>query len=375
LCSQKHTSHNLLEYFTMTIDVAILGATGAVGQRFIQLLENHPWFRVAEVVASERSSHKTYAEATTWVLTGSIPTAVAGLTVKPLDADLTSRVVFSALPTDAAKEVEPRLASKGHFVFSNASTYRMASDIPILLPEINAEHAKLVEVQQKNRGWSGAIVTNSNCTAAPLVMALKPLLVFEPTLLHVVSMQAVSGAGYPGVASLDILDNVVPFIKNEEDKLNSEPRKMLGSFRNGQIEELEIKVSAACNRVPVLDSHLICVMAQFAQQPTIEEIIEAWDTFQAPDPVPTLPSAPAKPLVYTAAADRPQPRRDREAGAGMTTTIGRLRPDEAFGGVQFIALSHNTIRGAAGCSILNAELLVAEGYIDEPTAALTAVLA
>ncbi len=347
----------------MPIEVAILGATGAVGQRFIQLLENHPWFKVAEVVASERSSAKTYAEATNWILTGSIPKSVANLIVKPLDATLTSPIVFSALPSNIGAEVEIRLAAAGHTVCSNASTYRMADDVPILMPEVNGDHLQILERQRAERGWKGALVTNSNCTAAPVVMALAPLRQFQPTALHLVSMQAVSGAGYPGVASLDIMDNVIPFIGGEEEKLKIEPAKMLGAFSHGKIHPFEMTVSAACNRVPVLDSHLVCVSAQFAEKPSLEDIYEAWENFQGADPIPSLPSAPTPPLVVTREKDRPQPRRDRDAGNGMATVVGRLRPCDLLD-VQFIALAHNTIRGAAGCSILNAELMVAEGYID-----------
>lgn len=346
----------------MAIEVAILGATGAVGQRFIQLLENHPWFRVAEVVASDRSSEKTYAEATRWVLSGSIPEHVAGMTVKSLDATLTSPLVFSALPSNVAVEVEARLAAEGHAVCSNASTYRMAEDVPLLMPEVNADHLRLIERQRAERGWKGALVTNSNCTAAPVVMALAPLRQFKPELLHMVSMQAVSGAGYPGVASLDILDNVIPYIGGEEDKLKTEPSKMLGDYTNGEISPLVMTVSAACNRVPVLDGHLVCVSARFAEKPHLDDIYEAWETFRGPDPVPGLPSAPNPPLVVMREKHRPQPRRDRDAGNGMATVVGRLRPCEVLD-VQFIALAHNTIRGAAGCSILNAELMVAQGYL------------
>ena len=351
------------------INVAILGATGAVGQRFIQLLENHPWFRVAEVAASERSSNKTYAEATRWILNGSVPKSVANLRVKSLDEPLESLIVFSALPSDAAKEVEVRLAAAGHYVCSNASTYRMANDVPILLPEINAEHIRLIERQKTERGWQGALITNSNCTAAPLVMALAPLLQFKPTTLSVVSMQAVSGAGYPGVPSLDIMDNVIPYIGGEEDKLKIEPAKMLGRYSDGEIIPFDMTVSASCNRVPVLDSHLVAVSAHFAAKPALEDILYAWETFTAPDPVPSLPSAPIPPLVVMRENDRPQPRRDRDTGNGMAAVVGRLRPCEALDGVQFIALGHNTIRGAAGCSILNAELLVAQGYLDGITVA------
>lgn len=357
----------------MAIDVAILGATGAVGQRFIQLLEGHPWFRVAEVVASDRSAGKPYAEAANWVLSEDIPASVANLTVKPLDATLTSTIVFSALPSDIAKTVEANFAAAGHYVCSNASAYRMEADVPILMPEVNAEHIQLIERQQQNRGWKGAIITNSNCTSSPLVMALAPLRKYRPEALSVVSMQAISGAGYPGVPSLDIMDNVIPYIKNEEAKLGIEPAKMLGALGADGIEPLQMVVSAACNRVPVIDSHLINVMVRFAEPVTEADMIAAWEGFVGPDPVPSLPFAPTQPVIVAQGEDRPQPRRDRMAGNGMSTVVGRLRKAEAMGGFQFLALAHNTIRGAAGCSILNAELLVAKGYLEGVNAELAGV--
>jgi aspartate-semialdehyde dehydrogenase len=357
---------------TMSIDVAILGATGAVGQRFIQLLENHPWFRIAEVVASERSSDKAYAEAANWVLTGDIPATVARLTVKSLDSTLTSPLVFSALPSDIARGVEERLARAGHIICSNASAYRMDESVPLLLPEANAEHIHLIPHQREVKGWDGAIITNSNCTSAPLVMALAPLRPFKPEAVNVVSMQAVSGAGYPGVPSLDILDNVIPFIGGEEGKVESEPNKMLGALVDGEIQSLGMTISATCNRVAVIDSHLIVVAVRFAENPSLDDIIAAWEGFSGPAPVPTLPSAPEKPVIYAPQDDRPQPRRDRDAGKGMSTVVGRLRENAVIDGVQFHALAHNTIRGAAGCSILNAELLVAEGYLATEAAAVSA---
>ena len=350
----------------MAIDVAILGATGAVGQRFIQLLENHPWFRVSEVVASERSSGKSYNEAVNWVLTGNVPTEVANLTVKELHSPLDAKIVFSALPSKPAKEIEETLAAAGHMIFSNASAHRMDVDVPILLPEANAEQIQILHQQRENRGWTtGGIITNSNCTAAPLVMALAPLRQFGIEKLSVVSMQAISGAGYPGVASLDIMDNVIPYIGGEEDKLKIEPAKMLGGYEDGALKPLEMLVSAACNRVPVLDSHLISVAAKFQINPSVDDIHAAWETFAPPAPVPTLPSAPSPAVVVAQGENRPQPRRDRDAGNGMATVVGRLRPHEVIEGVQFLALAHNTIRGAAGCSILNAELAVCEGYVSD----------
>jgi aspartate-semialdehyde dehydrogenase len=353
------------------INVAVLGATGAVGQRFIALLENHPWFQVAEVVASERSAGQAYGTAANWVLDGQPSPRVAQMQVKSLTDSLTSPLVFSALPSDTAREIEPRLAEAGHVVCSNASTYRMAEDVPILLPEINAEHVEIVEVQRRKRGWSGAIVTNSNCTSTPVAMSLAPLRVFGPDRVQVVSMQAISGAGYPGVASLDIMDNVIPYIGGEEDKLTKEPAKMIGQFDGEVIRPFAMVVSAACNRVPVIDGHLVNVAVHFAEPVTQAEIEVAWDEFRGNELVQRLPSAPPQPIVVAQAQDRPQPRRDRMTGAGMSTVVGRLRSCPPMDGWQYIALSHNTIRGAAGCSILNAELLAALGYIEGVSVEIT----
>lgn len=351
------------------IDVAILGATGAVGQRIIQLLDTHPWFRVAEVVASDRSAGKPYAEAARWVLTGQPPARVAGLNVLPLDASLNSPIVLSALPGDVAKSLEPELAARGHVVSSNTSSHRMAEDVPILLPDLNADHVGLVDVQRRKRGWtSGALVTMSNCTAVPLMVAMAPLLQYGITQASVVSMQAVSGAGYPGVASLDILDNVVPYIGGEEDKVETEPRKILGTLTADHIAFLDTRISAACNRVPVLDAHLVCASLAFRHKPLLDDIKAAWDNFKGHAAVRGLPSAPEPIITYIDTPDRPQPRRDRDAGRGMTTSIGRLRECSLLD-VKFVALSHNTIRGAAGGAILNAELLVSQGYVQGVRAA------
>jgi aspartate-semialdehyde dehydrogenase len=353
------------------LDVAILGATGAVGQRFIQLLDNHPWFRVAEVVASDRSAGKTYAEACRWVLTGHIPGDVAGLTVLPLEAPLSSPIVLSALPADVAESLEPKLAADGHVVSSNTRSHRMAKDVPILIPEVNADHVGLVDAQRRNRGWtSGALVTMSNCTSAPATMALAPLLQFSVRQINIVSFQAISGAGYPGVASLDIFDNVIPYIGGgEEEKVESEPRKMLGKLDGGRIQWLDAAVSAACNRVPVLDAHLVCLSVGFERKPSLDDIKAAWASYQPHPMSRNLPSSPAEAIVYTDIFDRPQPRRDRDAGNGMTTSIGRLRACPVLD-VKFIALAHNTVRGAAGGAILNAELLVSQGYVKDASAVL-----
>jgi aspartate-semialdehyde dehydrogenase len=347
------------------MNVAILGATGAVGQRFIQLLENHPWFRPAELIGSDRSAGKRYGDAVRWVLDSEPPASVVDLPVKPLDAALESALVFSALPKEAAELRELELAAAGHVVCTNASAHRMGVDVPLLLPEVNADHIALIEVQRANRGWTtGALVANSNCTAMPVVMALAPLRKFGVKKISVVSMQAISGAGYPGVPSLDIIDNVVPYIGGEEDKLEAETLKMLGRLNGDHVENLNALASASCNRVAVVDGHVVNVSVELEAQPSMDEVITAWNSFAGPDPLPTLPTAPKHPTFYLTQPDRPQPRRDRAHGNGMTTTIGRLRPDPILG-YKFVALSHNTIRGAAGCSILNAELLAVKGYLPE----------
>ncbi|NWF71373.1 MAG: aspartate-semialdehyde dehydrogenase [Chloroflexi bacterium] len=346
------------------LSVAILGATGAVGQRFIELLENHPWFEVKEVVGSSRSAGRPYGEMVNWVLDGSVPDSVAGLTVKSSDAALDSPLVFSALPKDAA-QVEFELAAAGHMVCTNASLNRMAEDVPLLLPEVNADHIALIDAQRRKRGFTtGAVVANSNCTAMPVVMALAPLRKFGVSKYLVVSAQATSGAGYPGVASLDILDNIIPYVSGDEDKLETEPLKMLGRLNGERVDMLNAVASASCNRVPVIDGHLVVVSVSLDTAPDLDEIITAWDSFRGPHPVPSLPSAPEQPVRYLPQIDRPQPRRDRSTGRGMTTTIGRLRRCPLLG-YKFAALSHNTIRGAAGCSILNAELLAAQGYLGD----------
>jgi aspartate-semialdehyde dehydrogenase len=346
------------------LDVAILGATGAVGQRFIQLLEGHPWFRLSEVVGSHRSAGKTYVDAAHWILNGNPPASVAGLTVKALDAPLDSPLVFSALPKEAAIAREAQLAQAGHVVCTNASANRMLADVPLLLPEVNAEHIGLLEVQRRKRGWSsGALIANSNCTVMPVVMALKPLLKYGLRRLHLVSEQAVSGAGYPGLSSMDMIDNILPHVPGDEDKMETESRKMLGYFNGEGIESLDMVVSATCTRVPVVDGHLVNISVELDEGPALSSIVSDWVKWQAADPVPSLPSAPAFPLQYLDHVDRPQPRRDREAGGGMLTSIGRLRECPVLG-YKFAALSHNTVRGAAGCSILNAELVAIHGYIE-----------
>lgn len=346
------------------INVAILGATGAVGQRFIQLLENHPWFKVAELVGKS-SAGKTYREAVNWVLDGEPPASVLDMIVKPLDGALESPIVFSALPKEAAETREVELASEGHIVCTNASAHRMANDVPLLLPEVNADHVSLIDVQRKNRGWTqGALIANSNCTSMPVVMALAPLRQFGIRKALMVSEQAISGAGYPGVASLDILDNIIPYVPSDEQKMETETLKMLGTLKHDTVEFYPSVMSATATRVPVLDGHIVTLSVELEKQPSFDEVIYAWESFRASQDVALLPSSPEKPVQYLTQIDRPQPRRDRMAGKGMMTSVGRLRECPILG-YKFVTMAHNTIRGAAGCSILNAELLAIRGYIPD----------
>ncbi len=343
------------------VPVAILGATGAVGQRFIQLLENHPWFFVSEVVGKSSVGRK-YGDAAHWILDGNVPASVADMVIKSLDDDLQSPVLFSALPKEAALDYEEKFAAKGHIVCTNASAHRMAPDVPLLLPEVNANHLDLLKTQRARRGWSGALVANSNCTVMPVVMSLSPLLCYGVTQVMMVSEQAVSGAGYPGVSSLDIIDNIIPYVPSDEEKMEQESRKMLGALVDDSINEATFAASATCTRVPVIDGHLVTISVSLNARPSLDEVIATWQNFSPPAIVKELPSAPSPSLYVLPQIDRPQPRRDRMAGNGMATSIGRLRECPIMG-YKFVALSHNTIRGAAGCSILNAELLAVEGYI------------
>ncbi|WP_129675400.1 aspartate-semialdehyde dehydrogenase [Candidatus Chloroploca sp. Khr17] len=347
----------------MKIRVSVLGATGTVGQRFIQLLEGHPWFELAALVGSERSAGRTYAEATRWVLDAPMPSEVEGMTILPDDADLDTPLVFSALPSKTAGIIEQRLARAGHIVCSNASDHRMEPDVPLLIPEVNPEHLALIDVQRARRGWPGAIVTNPNCTATGPTMLLRPLHDhFGVTKILLMSMQALSGAGYPGIPSYDAIDNVIPYIGGEEPKVETEPQKMLGVVRDGVIVPIECTISAHCNRVPVLEGHLECLSIGFARRPELEEMVETLRSFRSLPQELNLPSAPAQPIIVRDEPDRPQPRRDRDAGRGMSTTVGRVRPCSLLD-YKLVCLSHNTIRGAAGGSLLNAELMYAQGLV------------
>jgi aspartate-semialdehyde dehydrogenase len=349
------------------IPVAVLGATGAVGQRFVQLLADHPWFEVAAVAASERSAGRRYAEAANWVIPGDPPPAVADLIVQPLELGLAGRIVFSALPGAAASEVEAAFARAGYAVCSNASAYRQAPGVPLLIPEVNAGHVAMIPAQRAERGWPGLIVTSPNCTTTGIVLPLKPLDdAFGLTRVFAVSMQAISGAGYPGVASLDILGNVVPYIDGEEDKIEQETRLLLGRVADGRRVAAgpdRLRISAQANRVPVLDGHTICLSLGFERPPDPEEAMAVLAAFRGPDLVRDLPSAPPQPIVVRREPDRPQPRRDRDAGGGLAVTVGRVRPCPLLD-LRLVSVSHNTMRGAASGSIMNAELLVASGVVE-----------
>jgi aspartate-semialdehyde dehydrogenase len=345
------------------LPVAILGATGMVGQTFVRLLADHPWFRITSVAASERSAGKTFGEATKW-LEGEMPAAVRDLIVKPCDPTVISEtVVFSALDSGPAQELEPAFARQGAIVLSTAKSYRMAADVPLLIPEINASHLALLDLQRTQRGWTGAIVTNANCATIVLAMALAPLhQAFGARRLFVATMQAVSGAGYPGVSSLDILGNVIPYIGDEEPKLETEGQKILGTFTGSGITAAPIVISAHTNRVPVEHGHTVCISAGFDTPVTPDAALEVLRAWQGDPASQGLPSSPASPLVVHTALDRPQPRRDVNRDGGMSVHVGRVRTDPQFH-LRFVAMGHNVIRGAAGASIQNAELLAARGVI------------
>jgi len=343
--------------------IGILGATGMVGQRFIQILERHPWFEVAWLAASDRSSGKPYGEAVRWKLDTPLPERIAAMPVSPATPEGAPKVIFAALDADIAREMEPQFAAAGCAVISNSSAFRMQEDVPLVIPEVNPEHLALVENQRWRKESGGYIVTNPNCSAIGLVLALKPIADrFGIEAIFVSTMQAVSGAGYPGVASLDILGNVVPFIKNEEEKMQEETLKLLGRLTGNRVQPLGAKMSAHCNRVAVEDGHTESVSIKLGRSATREEMIAAWAEF-APLKGRELPTAPAQPVEFLAAEDRPQPRLDRMRGAGMAASVGRLRPCGLLDW-KFTVLSHNTIRGAAGAALLNAELLVSLGKLD-----------
>lgn len=346
------------------IPVGVLAATGSVGQRFIQLLDQHPWFEVKAVTGSERGLGRPYHEVARWLLPEPIPASVRDLPVLPTDpAVVQMPLVFSALPSDVAKTVEPLFAQAGAGVCSNASAFRMDPTVPILFPEVNPDHLRIIPTQQQTHGWPGWIVTNSNCTSTGMAVALKPLAdAFGLRTVFAVSLQALSGAGYPGVPSMDIIDNVVPFIGGEEEKVETEPRKILGTVGEKEIELGGFQVSAHTNRVNVSDGHLVCLSIGLAKPASVEEVKSVLTSYQSPKITRTLPSAPSPVIVLRDEENRPQPRLDRMTGKGMTTVVGRVRKDPILD-IRMVVLSHNTIRGAAGGSLFNAELLYKAGYL------------
>lgn len=345
---------------TKKISVGVLGATGSVGQKFIQLLSNHPYFEVKEVAASERSAGKKYKDAVNWFLPEVIPQSVANLKVQSVNENLKSKILFSGLDASIAGEVEEYYARLGHIVVSNSKNHRWDKFVPLLIPEVNPDHLRLIKLQKYN---SGAIVTNPNCSTIGLVLALKPLQnKFGLKDVNVVTMQALSGAGYPGVSSLDIIDNVIPFIGGEEEKIESEPKKLLGSFSSKGIKPAKINISAQTHRVAVKDGHLEAVQINLKKKTSIEEIIKVWNNFSSIPQKLKLPSAPIKPIHYFAEQNYPQPRLHRDIDKGMAAVVGRLRKCNLFD-YKFEVLSHNTVRGAAGGAILCAELMIAQKYI------------
>lgn len=344
----------------MKIPVGILGATGSVGQRFVQLLSNHPWFEIVALGASERSVGKSYREAVNWLMPEPIPAHIAAMKVGLCETGMPCKVVFSGLDSGVAGGIETAFAEAGYAVISNARNHRMVSDVPLLVPEVNPDHLALVK---KQRFGKGMIVTDPNCSVIGLVLALKPLVdAFGVEAVHVVTMQAVSGAGYPGVASLDIMDNVIPFIDGEEEKVETEPLKIFGRLKGGSILPAVMSISAQCNRVAVSDGHLACVSVKLSSKASSKDIIEAWNQFTGIPQSQQLPTAPARPIYYLDQQTHPQPKLHRHLDKGMAVAIGRLRPCSSFD-YKFALLSHNTVRGAAGAAILNAELMVNQKFI------------
>lgn len=348
------------------INVGVLGATGSVGQRFVQLLADHPWFELTALAASQRSVGRSYREACNWFLSKDMPANIADMIIQPIDTTLDCQLVFSALPGDMAGPVEEAFAAAGYGVLTNVKSHRYDDDVPLVTAEVNPEHLGMIPHQQKKRGWSkGFIVANANCCAMPLTLTLAPLhRAFRIEALIVQTMQALSGAGYQGVPSLAALDNVIPFISGEEEKMGPETKKMLGGCENYEFKPAEFALSAHCNRVSTLDGHMETVSVSFEDPAvSVESVLDLWQNWK---PLPQqlgLPSAPESPLILRSEANRPQTRLDRDSGNGMSVTIGRLRPCEVLD-VKYVHLSHNTMRGAAGASILNAELMNAQGLLD-----------
>jgi aspartate-semialdehyde dehydrogenase len=351
---------------TARIPVSVLGATGTVGQKFIRLLADHPWFEVAAVAASSASAGRLYGEVVRWRENAALPDRIARLPVQPCEPPLQGPIVFSALDADVAGPIEQAFARSGAYVVTNTRIHRMDEDVPLLIPEANSDHLSLIDRQREARGWSGAIIANPNCSTAALTLALAPLhQAFEIERLFVSTMQAVSGAGYPGVASLDIVGNVIPHIGGEEEKIERESRKILGTLADGRVKPAEFAVSVHTNRVAVVDGHLETVSVGFRRRVTPDEAISTLQEFRSPPCVAELPSSPMPPIEVDLRLDRPQPRLDLDRGRGMAVTVGRVRPCPVLD-LRLVILGHNTIRGAAGQAVQIAELLVADGRVERP---------
>ena len=346
------------------IPVSILGATGAVGQRFVEMLIHPPYLEIVALTGSDRSAGKPYGQACRWVLTGSIPEKVREMQIQPTSTNLPGKVAFSALPAPVAREWEPKLAQSGYAVCSNASALRLTTGVPLLIPEINYDHLEMIPLQHSQLGWKGLAVTSPNCTTNGIAMTLKPLDdAFGVEAVFASTMQAISGAGYPGLASLDIQDNVIPFINGEEEKIQTETNLLLGKMKNGMRVDAQIQISAHANRVAVLDGHTIALSIKFRHKPSVVDAIQVLENFRGPAEVQQMPTAPQQPLLVRQEPDRPQPRRDRDANNGMSISVGRIRPCTLFD-LRMVSVVHNTVRGAAGGSVLNAELLYAKGLLD-----------
>ena len=344
------------------VTVGVLGATGAVGQKFIKLLENHPWFELTEVAASDRSAGKRYQEAAVWRQYSPIPEPIKNKTVKPCEPGLDCRLVFSGLDSSVAGEIEENFARAGYIVLSNSKNHRMDADVPLLVPDINPDHLGLIKTQRERRRWTGAIVTNPNCSTSGLVL---PMAALHRTLgirrMIVTTMQALTGAGYPGHPAVDMLGNVIPFIGGEEEKVEAEPRKILGTLRDGTVQFADFKISAHTNRVFVEDGHMACISIELGKKAPPTEVARILADYTSLPQEMKLPTAPERPILVTEERDRPQPKFDRDAGGGMSAVVGRIRECPVFD-IRFLVLSHNTVRGAAGGAILNAELMERFNY-------------
>ena len=345
------------------IEVGVLGATGMVGQQFVNQLRDHPWFELPWLGASERSAGKTYEEATNWVQDAAIPAQIASKAVQACEPEGSPKLVFSAMDASVAGEIEQAFAKAGCVVVSNSRNHRMDHDVPLLVPEINADHLGVIKAQRKNRGWTGAIVTNPNCSTIAMTMGLAPMKPFGITRILATTLQAISGAGYPGLPAVDIVANVIPFIGGEEEKMETETLKILGAFGGGEMKPLEAVVSTHCNRVQVIDGHTVAVSVELEQRPGLAELASAIREFRGVPQQKGLPTAPEQPVHLRTEPNRPQTRRDAMAENGMAVSVGRLRECPILG-YKFVALGHNTIRGAAGAAVLNAELLKTEGWLD-----------